>query len=673
MKTPDPASTPVPARFLGCLLASCLGLLPLALPAADNANMPRPREPIPVIFDTDITGDVDDVLALAMLHSLEDRGVCKIVAVTISKEHPLAAPFVDAVNTFYGRPDIPIGICPTAPHRESRYLELAEEKNPDGSLRYPRDIGITAQPADALDLMKEVLGQAKDRSVVIIQVGLATNLARLLESEGGAALLSNKVDHLSVMAGAFQTIGADNHFLEANVRNHVPSMQTLASKCPMDVPIVWSGFSIGISVAYPRESIAKDFGYVKHHPVREAYLLHSGPDHDRPTWDLTSVLYSLFPDRGFFDLSPRGKVTVLDDGFTRFVPARDGKGRDRYLTLTPLQGTRVREALVHFVAQPPRGLQTGGAKPVKLIFDTDMGNDIDDAMALSVIHALERRGACELLAVTSTKDHPMSAAFIDALNTFYKRPNVPIGAVRNGATPELGKFNGLATNYPHDLRGGGQAPEAVSLLRKVLASQPDHSVSIAQVGFFTNLARLLESGPDEHSPLSGRDLIALKVKKLVIMAGSFQTIRFDNGYREYNVIKDIPSARQFAKAWPSPIDWSGFEIGITAAYPWASIMNDFGYVAKHPIVESYLAYVPQKPHDRPTWDLTAVLQAIYPDRGYFDLSARGQVVVEEDGFTTFHPAKKPGTGRDRFMIMDEMHTARVREALVQLTSEPPAR
>ena len=55
------------------------------------------------------------------------------------------------------------------------------------------------------------------------------------------------------------------------------------------------------------------------------------------------------------------------------------------------------------------------AEPTKLIFDTDMGNDIDDAMALAIIHQLERRGAVDLLAVTSTKDHPLSAAFIPAM------------------------------------------------------------------------------------------------------------------------------------------------------------------------------------------------------------------------------------------------------------------
>lgn len=337
-------------------------LLPLiaALLASEVA-----ATPVPVIFDTDITGDVDDVLALAMLHNLADKGQCEILAVTISKENPLAAPFVDAVNTFYGRPDIPIGVGENLPPRESKFLGLVEEKDGD-EFRYPHDIGVTAEPEKSVPLILETLRAAEDNSVAIIQVGLATNLAALLEVEGASDLIRRKVDHLSVMAGAFTTINGNNHFREANVRNHVESMQVLAEKWPDEVPAIWSGFSIGIAARYPRESIAEDFDYLPHHIVKEAYLLHSGPDHDRPTWDLTSVLYSVFPDRGYFGLSPKGRVVVEDDSFTRFLPVEgtewaDGanrkvpeqQARDRYLTMTPAQAARVKEALVNLVVAPP--------------------------------------------------------------------------------------------------------------------------------------------------------------------------------------------------------------------------------------------------------------------------------------------------------------------------------
>ena len=66
--------------------------------------------PVPVIFDTDMCGDCDDVAALAMLHALESREQCRLLAVTVSASHPRAAPFVDCVNHFYGRTGIPVGV-----------------------------------------------------------------------------------------------------------------------------------------------------------------------------------------------------------------------------------------------------------------------------------------------------------------------------------------------------------------------------------------------------------------------------------------------------------------------------------------------------------------------------------------------------------------------------------
>lgn len=319
-----------------------------------------------------------------------------------------------------------------------------------------------------------------------------------------------------------------------------------------------------------------------------------------------------------------------------------------------------------------------GAAPVKLIFDTDMGNDVDDAMALAMIHSLQKRGAVDLLAVTITKDHPKAAAFVDAMNTFYGYPDVPIGVVRQGATPEPGKFNQLADatrpdgslRYPHDLRSGEQAPEAVGLLRKILAAQPDASVALVQVGFFTNFARLLASKPDAHSPLGGRELIAQKVKLLAIMAGAFQTVNWNTRHLEYNVIKDVPAAQGLAKRWPTPVIWSGFEIGVAAAYPHVSIERDFEYVPHHPLKEAYYAYNPP-PHDRPTWDPTALLYAVYPDRGYFDLSPPGNVTVEDNG-ATWYRTNKERKGLHRFLLMSPAQTERVREAIVQLCVEPPA-
>lgn len=320
-------------------------------------------------------------------------------------------------------------------------------------------------------------------------------------------------------------------------------------------------------------------------------------------------------------------------------------------------------------------------RPVKLIFDTDMGNDCDDALALAVIHSLQSRGECELLAVTITKDHELAAPFVDCVNTFYGRGNIPIGVCRNsGKTPDAGKYNQVAKvmdagklRFEHDLLSGNNAPTAVEVLRRTLASAEDGSVVVVQVGFSTNLANMLASPADAIHPLSGRELFAKKVKLVSVMAGAFTKIPNDKGelvdHREYNVAEDIPSIKKLVELCDVPILWSGFEIGLNLTYPHQSILKDYRYVAHHPVSEAYIAYIPP-PHDRPTWDLTSVLAAVRPDRGYFEFSKPGQVTITDDALSLFE--EKAG-GKHRYLILNPVAIEKTREALVQLSSQPPSR
>ena len=318
------------------------------------------------------------------------------------------------------------------------------------------------------------------------------------------------------------------------------------------------------------------------------------------------------------------------------------------------------------------GLAAYAQQPaVDLIFDTDIGNDIDDVLALGMIHALQSRNECNLLAVTISKDCPLAASYTDAVNTFYGRGNTPIGLVRDGATPAPGKFlpvverqDGNQPRYPHDLQPV-DTPDGVTVLREVLAGRADNSVVIAQVGFSTNLARLLDSPADQISPLSGRDLVARKVRLLSVMAGAFQPIN-GNVHLEYNVVKDIPAAQKLATEWPTEILYSGFEIGLAMPYPARSIEEDYRWQPEHLVAESYIAYIPP-PHNRPTWDLTSVLAVVRPQHGYFGMSPPGRVTVADSGETRFAPA---ADGPHRYLTVDATQIARGVEAFVNLCSQP---
>jgi hypothetical protein len=104
-------------------------------------------------------------------------------------------------------------------------------------------------------------------------------------------------------------------------------------------------------VRYPHQSIEHDYNYVAHHPLADAYRLYMPPPHDRPTWDLTSVLYAVRPNHDYFQLSDNGIVSVADDGLTTFEPS--DKVQHRFLKQTDEQRIRVTEALVQLSSQPP--------------------------------------------------------------------------------------------------------------------------------------------------------------------------------------------------------------------------------------------------------------------------------------------------------------------------------
>ena len=319
------------------------------------------------------------------------------------------------------------------------------------------------------------------------------------------------------------------------------------------------------------------------------------------------------------------------------------------------------------------------AAPLPVIFDTDICGDCDDVAALAMLHALESRGQCRLLAVTVSANHRLAAPFVDGINRFYGRTEIPVGVVRPGGVEEQSVYLKLAEatwddpafagkeRYPHLLRDAKDAPDAVTVLRRALAGAEDGSVVVIQVGFSTNLARLLASPPDAVSPLDGKALVARKVKLLELMAGAFRPIDGNAAYGEYNVVKDRDAAATLAAEWPTETVWSGFEIGIALPYPSQSILDDFGDVPHHPVKESYAILSPP-PQDRPSWDLTSVIDGVLGHRGYFERSPPGRVAVDDKGVTTFTPDE---AGRHRYLILkDDAARARVIEALVQLASQP---
>jgi len=283
-------------------------------------------------------------------------------------------------------------------------------------------------------------------------------------------------------------------------------------------------------------------------------------------------------------------------------------------------------------------------KPVKIIFDTDLGPDYDDVGALAFLNAMADSGKVEILATVASNKHELVAPSINVINTYFGRSELPVGAPKSAGV-DLGSSqhwaDSIVEKYPHSIKSTSEVADAVEIYRKILNNEPDNSVTIITVGFLTNLSNLLRSKPDNFSNLSGKDLVIRKVKRLVSMAG-----RFPEG-REFNIFKDSTSSKFVFENWPGEVIFSGFEIGAQIHTGLKLIKSD---LKNSPVKDVFRISIPLSEEDRNgrmSWDETAVLIGVYGTDGFFD-TVRGQIIVNADGSNTW---KNDTDGKQSYVKM----------------------
>jgi inosine-uridine nucleoside N-ribohydrolase len=316
--------------------------------------------------------------------------------------------------------------------------------------------------------------------------------------------------------------------------------------------------------------------------------------------------------------------------------------------------------------------------PVGIIFDSDIGNDIDDVLALALLQGFEGSAKPEarLVSVSVTKSNLKAAAFCEAVDRFFSAiadrdtpprfrrfRGLPVGFTDDGMSPEdtplltvpLAKRDASGEPvYPHGIKQLNDTAEPLALIRNAFTAHHDQNAVVVLAGRATNLARVLD--------LPGtRELISSKVRFLVIAGGAFP-----EGGPEPAIQADIAAAQKLFANWPTPIVAAGMEIGLL--YPASSIQNDFGWAENHPVVDAYKAYRPM-PYDAPTTAMAAALYAVRPEAGYFRLSEPGVIRVSSDGKTHFSEA---ADGRHRYLIADPAQKEAILEICTKTISAMPA-
>lgn len=270
------------------------------------------------------------------------------------------------------------------------------------------------------------------------------------------------------------------------------------------------------------------------------------------------------------------------------------------------------------------------AQPVKIIFDADMESDVDDVGALAMLHSFADKGEVKILATISSSLYPWSAPTIDAINTYYGRPDIPIGNVKiKGVYRGSVYAKMISEKFPNDIESGYRAPDAVEIYRKILSEQPDSSVVIVSVGYLTNLSYLLDSSPDKYSPLNGKELVKKKVKLYICMGGRFPLQQ--NPEKWGNFKPDPEAAMHVANAWPTQIIFTtGGEF--SNMFHTGKILFTDKAEKGNLIAAAYRVFL--KGWNRNyhhSSDLIAVYVAVRGHKPYFKLRKQGYFHIFEDG------------------------------------------
>lgn len=305
-------------------------------------------EPVNVILDTDMDSDIDDVAAMGLLHFFADQGEVEILATVSCSSNERSIEVVDAVNTFFNRSEIPVGVPKEGAPKHSWILRgdlLSEE--------FPHDANVQNSPS-AVGLYRKILAGQPDNSVVIITLGYLNNLYDLLisapdqySSLGGAELVAKKVKAYYCMGGSYP---ADNKIpgdvKYGNFRPDPASTAYVVENWPTKLVFTGGGdFAAAIKHGNGLKGLAEN------NIVRRAYELAKGDvtkDWSHHSADILTVWTAIRGTESEFFENTHGYNEIDEYGRNFWKTDRDEPGQSYISALS--EGTNIEEVSAMFDA-----------------------------------------------------------------------------------------------------------------------------------------------------------------------------------------------------------------------------------------------------------------------------------------------------------------------------------
>src|ERR1035437_7911075 len=129
--------------------------------------------------------------------------------------------------------------------------------------------------------------------------------------------------------------------------------------------------------------------------------------------------------------------------------------------------------------------------PVGIVFDADLGNTIDDALALAMLYGFQGKNESRVLSVSTTKSSLAAAIFADVLVRFYTgEPGpfaaaIPIGLSLSGnmsaPNPMLDAVAGNP-KFARNIVKMHDTADPVALIRNALSAQFDQNAIVLLTG-----------------------------------------------------------------------------------------------------------------------------------------------------------------------------------------------
>lgn len=265
----------------------------------------------------------------------------------------------------------------------------------------------------------------------------------------------------------------------------------------------------------------------------------------------------------------------------------------------------------------------------KVILDTDIGADCDDAGAIALLFEYLKKYDAELLGICSCTSDPYAIAVIKAIAEYYKYENLTVGAHKGvSILPDVSKFTRPVTKmYCKYESSACAAIGDVEFYESLLKNAEDDSVTVITIGMFTNISAILNKDPI---------LFNKKVHSIVSMGG-----KYPKG-KEYNIEKDPLSAENVLEKYRGMIVFNPFEVG-------EKVMTGFNeHCDDNPVFDCYNLYKNGKiPCLNSSWDLITVQYAFEGNGEFYALSKPMAVTVNMDGEMT---VKKDRNASNYFII-----------------------